>query len=244
MTTLNFDRSLLLVLKHEGGYVDHSKDPGGATNMGITIGTLRQWRSPKPVSKADVKALTRTEAAAIYRANYWRAIRGDDLPAGLDYAVFDFAVNSGIGRAVTFLQNALGVEADVAIGPKTIAVARASNAAAVVADLCDRRLAWLQRLKTWPTFGKGWTRRVEGVRKEGVAMARAAFIPDHPAAVEHVQPPPPPDVEPPMPVPPSPSVPASSKQAVGLAAVVAAILAGIVWLWDYLVAWWNYVVNG
>lgn len=180
MTASNFDRSLMLVLKHEGGWVDHPSDPGGATNMGITIGTLRQWRSPKPVTKADVKALTRTEAAAIYRANYWMAIRGDELPPGIDYATFDFAVHSGIGRAVPFLQNALGVEADGALGPKTLAAAHSANAAAVVADLCDRRLAWLKRLKAWPTFGKGWSSRVAGVRKEGIAMAKASPLPQSP----------------------------------------------------------------
>ena len=190
MTASNFDRSLTLVLKHEGGYVDHPKDPGGATNMGITIGTLRQWRSPKPVTKADVKALTRAEAAAIYRANYWRAVRGDELPLGIDYATFDFAVNSGIGRAVPFLQNALGVNADGALGPKTLAAARLANTADVVADLCDRRLAWLKRLKTWPTFGKGWSRRVAGVRKEGIAMAMSGALS------------PPPDIPAPTPQPP------------------------------------------
>lgn len=172
MAASNFEKSLQFVLKHEGGYVDHKADPGGATNLGITIGTLRQWRG-KPVTKADVKALTLEEAGAIYRKNYWDAVRGDDLPMGLDYAVFDFAVNSGIGRAVPFMQNSLGVDADGKIGMATLNAARTSDVPEIIGDLCDRRLAWLKRLKTWPTFGKGWGRRVDGVRKEARAMALA-----------------------------------------------------------------------
>ena len=98
MTAANFDRALTAVLRHEGGYVDHPSDPGGATNLGVTRATLAQWRG-RAVSKAEVKALTRAEAAKIYRALYWDEIAGDALPAGLDFAVFDYCVNSGPGRA-------------------------------------------------------------------------------------------------------------------------------------------------
>ena len=107
MAAANFERALPLVLKHEGGYVDHPNDPGGATNLGVTIGTLSSWLG-RPATKAEVKALTRATVAPIYRKNYWAAIRGDELPAGLDYAVFDFAVNSGPKRAAMALQRAVG----------------------------------------------------------------------------------------------------------------------------------------
>lgn len=169
MTASNFERALSLVLVHEGGYVDHPSDPGGATNLGITIGTLKAWRG-KPVSKADVKALTKAEAGLIYRRNYWDQVRGDELPTGLDYAVFDFAVNSGVSRAVKYLQASLGVAQDGKLGPVTLTEATRSDTAEVIDDLCDRRLAYLKRLKTWPTFGKGWTRRVSGVRRDALAM--------------------------------------------------------------------------
>jgi hypothetical protein len=116
MAANSFEPSLAHVLKHEGGYVNHPADPGGATNLGITAATLARARG-HPVSAADVAALTRAEAAAIYRRFFWNSARGDDLPAGLDHAVFDLAVNSGPGRAARLLQRVLAVAEDGVIGP-------------------------------------------------------------------------------------------------------------------------------
>ena len=166
----NFETCLAHVLQSEGGYVDHPSDPGGATNMGITIATLRTWRG-RSVTKADVKALTRTEAAAIYRKNYWDAVRGDDLPRGLDLVAFDAAVNSGPSRGARWLQEALGVNPDGVIGPKTIAAAKDAHKEAVIDRACSIRLNWLRTLPHWPTFGKGWSRRVDGVRADAKSMA-------------------------------------------------------------------------
>ena len=166
----NFEACLAHVLQSEGGYVDHPSDPGGSTNMGITIATLRTWRG-RSVTKADVKALTRAEAAAIYRKNYWDAVRGDDLPRGLDLVAFDAAVNSGVSRGAKWLQSALGVPADGKVGPKTIAAANAAHKDAVIDRACDLRLGFLRQLGTWKTFGKGWTRRVESVREAASKMA-------------------------------------------------------------------------
>ncbi len=103
MAAANFERALSLVLKHEGGFADHPADPGGATMMGITQATLAEWRG-RPVTKDEVRALSRVEAGAIYRARYWDAVKGDDLPSGLDLAAFDYAVNSGPARAVRTIQ--------------------------------------------------------------------------------------------------------------------------------------------
>ena len=166
----NFETCLAHVLQSEGGYVDHPSDPGGATNMGITIATLRTWRG-RSVTKADVKALTRAEAAAIYRKNYWDAVRGDDLPRGLDLVAFDAAVNSGVSRGAKWLQSALGVPADGKVGPKTIAAANAAHKDAVIDRACDLRLGFLRQLETWKTFGKGWIKRVESVREAASKMA-------------------------------------------------------------------------
>jgi hypothetical protein len=94
MAAANFERTLALALVHEGGYVDHSADPGGATNLGIAIGTLLGWLG-RQAAKAEVRALTNATVAPIYRKNYWDAVRADDLPSGVDYCVFDFALNSG-----------------------------------------------------------------------------------------------------------------------------------------------------
>lgn len=164
-----FARCVAEVLRHEGGYVDHPRDPGGCTNRGITRATLESWRG-QPTDCAAVRALTEAEARAIYRARYWDAVRGDDLPAGVDLAVFDLAVNSGVGRAARMLQQALGTAVDGIIGPQTMAMLVASDPARLVDAICARRLEFLKGLPTWPTFGRGWERRVVDVRAKAAAM--------------------------------------------------------------------------
>jgi len=186
MTTETFGRALSLVLRHEGGYVDHPADPGGPTNLGVTIGTLSDWLG-RPATRAEVKSLTVPAVAPIYRRKYWDKVKGDDLPAGVDYCVFDAAVNSGPGRAIKWLQRACSVTTDGVIGPLTLKAARDLPAAVVINRMCDDRLEFLKGLPTWKAFGKGWTMRVEGVRKEALAMA--ATTPARPL-------PPPPDIEP------------------------------------------------
>jgi len=168
MAAQNFQRSLDLVFSHEGGYVDHPKDPGGATNLGITLKTLSGFRG-RTVSKQDVRNLTRDEAAQIYRLQYWNPIKGNDLAPGVDFAVFDYTVNSGAGRAIKDLQRVVGVTPDGAFGLQTLAAVNAMDPRKVINALCDRRLAFLKSLTTWKTFGKGWQRRVDGVRREALA---------------------------------------------------------------------------
>lgn len=172
----NFERALALVLKHEGGYVNHPSDPGGATNKGVTIGTYRQYVNPKG-TVADLKKITDAQVAKVYLDHYWNAVKGDDLPDGLDYAVFDYAVNSGPSRAAKHLQAVLGVSQDGAIGPTTLAAAKAKPAGETIKALCAKRLTFLRGLKTWATFGKGWERRVTGVRSEALVMASAPSTP-------------------------------------------------------------------
>ncbi|GJD30004.1 hypothetical protein PMNALOAF_1247 [Methylobacterium adhaesivum] len=187
MAAANFERALPLVLKHEGGYVDHPKDPGGATNLGVTIGTLSSWLG-RPASKADVAALTRATVAPIYRANYWNAIRADELPAGLDYCVFDFAVNSGPKRAAMALQRAVGVADDGVIGSITLANIANRPVDATIERVMADRMTFLRRLSTWPTFGKGWTARCDGVLREALAMATAAPLPVPPVTAKPIGP--------------------------------------------------------
>ena len=172
----NFQRSLSLVLKHEGGWADHPADPGGATNRGITIAVFREvYGKGKTVD--DLKRITDEQVAHIYRTRYWAKVRGDDLPAGLDYAVFDFAVNSGPARAAKYLQRIVGVMQDGVIGPQTLAAVAEHDPAKLITRLCDDRLAFLKGLSTWPTFGKGWSRRVEDVRRDALAMVGATQAP-------------------------------------------------------------------
>lgn len=179
MTASTFERAFPLVIKHEGGYVDDPQDPGGATNLGVTIGTLSLWLG-RPATKAEVKALTVATVAPIYRRNYWDKVQGDALPAGLGYALFDFAVNSGPKRAVIGLQRALKVADDGRLGPITLAAVAKHKPADLIDALCDGRLVFLRDLSTWPRYGKGWSRRVEEVRKAALAMA-AEPVPAAPA---------------------------------------------------------------
>lgn len=174
----NFARCLPEILRHEGGWADHPKDPGGATMKGITIGTYRQWKG-RAVTKAELRAISDAEVAAIYRRNYWDKVRGDDLPAGLDLVAFDAAVNSGPSRGARWLQTALGVAADGKIGPKTIAAARATDAATAINRALDIRLSFLKGLKTWPTFGKGWSSRIAGVRKVALSHVSKTAKTEH-----------------------------------------------------------------
>ena len=171
----NFDKCLPEILKHEGGWSDHPKDPGGATMKGITIGTYSDWKG-RPVSKAELKAIPMSEIGAIYRKNYWDKVRGDDLPAGLDLVAFDGAVNSGPSRGAKWLQAGLGVKQDGVVGPATIAAANSADIKSVINRSCDARLAFLKTLKTWATFGKGWTNRVAGVRAKALSMAGTKVV--------------------------------------------------------------------
>ena len=165
----NFDKCLAEVLRHEGGFVDHPRDPGGATNKGITIGTFRQYRPGATV--AQLKAISDAEVAMIYRNGYWDAVRGDDLPSGLDLVAFDAAVNSGPRRGAQWLQRALGVADDGKIGPVTLSVAQASEPMSVISRALDIRLAFLKSLSHWDAFGRGWSARVVSVRKVALQMA-------------------------------------------------------------------------
>lgn len=158
------------VLASEGGYVDDPRDPGGATNMGITHKTLAAWRGVKSVTKAQVKALSREEALQIYKANYWDRIAGDQLPAGVAYAVFDYAVHSGVSRAVKDLQRTLkylGADPgtiDGVVGVRTLQAINTLDGVSLIIAYCERRLDFVQSLSTYATFGRGWYRRIMGER--------------------------------------------------------------------------------
>lgn len=186
MPASRWTHCLAQILNHEGGYVDHPSDPGGATNMGITHKTLARWRGVEPwwsLPKSAVMDLEKTEAAAIYKALYWDRVKAASFPPGLDLAVFDYAVNSGPARAVKTLQALVGVVQDGFVGPITLAAIAKRDTLAIIEALCDQRLSFLQRLTTFATFGRGWTNRVASIR--ATALADAAKIPtlDQPKGV-------------------------------------------------------------
>lgn len=166
----NWERALAAVLHHEGGFVNHPSDPGGMTNLGCTKATWEKWCG-REVTEAEMRALAPADVAPLYKERYWDKVQADELPAGVDYVVFDTAINSGPGRAVKLLQEAIGTTPDGAIGPITLRAIAAMPANDVINSFQDRRLVYLQSLSTWPTFGRGWARRVEEGRTAGLQMA-------------------------------------------------------------------------
>jgi lysozyme family protein len=173
-----FKQALAAVLIHEGGKVDHAKDPGGRTNKGVTQRVYNAWRGKSNLPNRDVYDISDSEVEAIYRFQYWDAVKGDLLPKGVSYVVFDGAVNSGPKQSVKWLQRALGVTADGVLGSVTLdALSNVNDNDTLIARICDRRMLFLQALKTWPTFGKGWSRRVDSVEKTGQAWASGSVGP-------------------------------------------------------------------
>ena len=160
----NYDKCLETILHHEGGYVNHPKDPGGETNLGVTKRVYQEHGGTK-----DMKDLLVEDVAPIYKKGYWDKIKGDDLPGGLDLCVFDFGVNAGPGRAAKFLQQMIGTTVDGGIGPNTLAkveeYVRENAEAKSVEKYQALRQEYYEQLSTFDTFGKGWTRRVEETTK-------------------------------------------------------------------------------
>jgi lysozyme family protein len=166
----NFFKSLEMVLKHEGGFVDHPDDPGGATNKGITHKTYSDFLG-RPLEDVDeLKNIPDEHVQLIYKQGYWDKVKGDNLPSGLDFAIFDWAVNSGPGRAAKALQKAVGATADGAIGPKTLEAVEAADAAKTIKAVADEREAFYKSLRTFNTFGKGWLRRNKETRDFALEM--------------------------------------------------------------------------
>ena len=161
---VNYDKCLETILHHEGGYVNHPKDPGGETNLGVTKKVYQEHGGTK-----DMKDLLVEDVAPIYKKGYWDKIKGDDLPGGLDLCVFDFGVNAGPGRAAKFLQQMIGTTVDGGIGPNTLAkleeYIRENGEHEAVNKYQEMRQKYYENLSTFATFGRGWTRRVEETTK-------------------------------------------------------------------------------
>jgi lysozyme family protein len=152
---MNFDTAFEKLLGHEGGFSDHAADPGGKTRYGITEAVAREVGY-----RGDMRELPLDLAKRIYMERYWRPVRADELPAGVRYAVFDAAVNSGPGQAVKWLQRAAGVLDDGVLGPKTLAAVNALNADSLRSKILAQRLRFMANLPNWPAFSRGWSRRI------------------------------------------------------------------------------------
>ena len=158
MSIENFKLCLNMLLKHEGGFVNHPSDPGGMTNLGVTKAVYDKFIN-RESTEEEMRALTPIEVAPIYKKNYWDRGRCDDLPSGVDWSVFDWGVNSGVGRSAKALQRIVGVTADGGIGPMTLKAVANFEPKDIIVKMHATRQKFYEGLTTFKTFGKGWTRR-------------------------------------------------------------------------------------
>ena len=165
----NFEKSLALILKHEGKFVNHKDDPGGMTNLGVTRNAWMDWVK-HGVDEATMKSLTEDMVAPLYRMKYWDACLCDQLPSGVDYLVFDFAINAGPSRAIKTIQRALKITADGVIGPVTIKAIQGANAEDFITDFTHAKEVFYRGLSTFNIFGKGWLNRVADSKKSAEEM--------------------------------------------------------------------------
>ena len=166
---MNFDKCMSMLLSHEGGYVNHPSDPGGMTNLGVTKRTYDEYHGTD-VTEDEMRALTKADVEPIYRRNYWNRCRCQDLPSGVDWAVFDFAVNAGTGRAAKALQQAVEVEQDGSIGPLTLMKVKKVPVENIINRTAVYREQFYRSLKTFDTFGRGWLRRNDETREQALDM--------------------------------------------------------------------------
>jgi len=157
------------LLEHEGGYVNHPSDPGGETNLGVTRAVYEQYAG-RQVMDGEMEGLTHDDVYPIYKENYWDRVRADDLPSGVDWAVFDWGVNSGTSRAAKALQRIVGVEQDGGIGPMTLQAVASIEPVDIVDQMHYMREGFYRSLSTFDTFGRGWLRRNDETKEQALGL--------------------------------------------------------------------------
>jgi len=165
----NWDKAFRLMLVSEGGYIHHPSDPGGRTNLGVTQATWENWVGRKS-DEAEMRGLTPEKVEPLYKKKYWDAVRGDELPTGISYLLFDFAVNAGVGRSIKTLQTAVGVTPDGGFGPITMAAVQAVDPVELIERFSQAKEDFYRSLTTFATFGKGWLNRVADVKQHATSM--------------------------------------------------------------------------
>jgi len=168
-----FSNCVAFTLDSEGGYVDNTSDPGGATNLGITLMTYREWADDPALGPRQLRGISAATARAIYRSLYWNPLRADDLPAGVDLSVFDMGVNAGIWRSARLLQRAVGFagrDVDGSIGPKTLAATARWDARSLIDELAERQAEFYRALANFSVFGNGWLARTRARQRAALAM--------------------------------------------------------------------------
>ena len=165
----NFQKCLEMLLHHEGGFVNHPQDPGGMTNLGVTKAVYDKWIG-RESTKTEMMDLKPDDVAPIYKKNYWDKVRGDDLPGGVDWCAFDWAVNSGSGRPAKAIQRAVGATPDGAIGPMTLQAVMNHEPQMIIENVFSQRQKFYESLRTFEHFGRGWTRRNKETLDQALSM--------------------------------------------------------------------------
>ena len=169
--TGNFKECLALVLKSEGGFVNHPSDPGGMTNLGVTKRVWEEYTGHEADEKT-MRGLTPEKVAPLYEQRYWRPTYCEVLPRGLDLLIFSMGINAGTGRCVKLLQSSIGCVADGVIGPRTMELIKSANVADLIRKYSEARREYYRSLKNFPVFGKGWLARVDREESEALNMAK------------------------------------------------------------------------
>ena len=227
-----FNACVKLVLQDEGGDDSDPRDPGGRTSRGITQSDWNDWLRTHPSLPSDVFQAPQDQIVAIYHENYWNKLSCYNLPAGVDYVVFDYGVLSGIGRSAKVLQGFVGAAVDGEIGPETIGATANADLPTLINQISDERIALMKQSPVWSVFGRGWTARVERVRAASLAMASAAAQPrpaaPKPAPVPVPVPAPTPAPTPTAPLPMPAPIPAPSQMTPDqVVQIIMAILAAL-----------------
>lgn len=164
-----FAEVLPVTLVYEGGWSNHPADPGGPTMRGVIQRVYDGYRDGRGAPRQSVRLISNQELVEIYRMNYWNLVRGDELPAGVDLAVFDFGVNSGPARSIMVLQRVLGLREDGFPGPVTLAEARRRDPVVLIHAFMEARRRFLRGLTTFRVFGKGWMSRCDAIERTALA---------------------------------------------------------------------------
>ena len=169
--TGDFKECLALVLKSEGGFVNHPSDPGGMTNLGVTKRVWEEYTGHEADEKV-MRSLTPEKVAPLYEQRYWRPTYCEVLPRGLDLLVFSMGINAGPGRSVKLLQSCIGCVADGVIGPRTMELIKSADVTDLIQRYSEARRNYYRSLKTFDVFGKGWLARVDREQAEAINMVK------------------------------------------------------------------------
>ena len=160
----NYEKALAHTLEFEGLWSDNPADPGGATMKGITLAVYRVWKRNPHITPEQLRVIPNEDVYNLYKQLYWDEINGDSLPSGIDYIVFDSAVNMGVGRAIKLIQEAAGVPSDGVLGAQSLAAIKAADQKELIAKFTQLKTDFYKSLKTFPIFGKGWLNRIDEVK--------------------------------------------------------------------------------